>query len=34
MTPHVGGPDAMQAQLDWDQEFWGGVIKENNITLE
>lgn len=34
MTPHVGGPDAMQAQLDWDQEFWGGVIKENNISLE
>lgn len=34
MTPHVGGPDAMQAQLDWDQDFWGTVIRENNITLE
>lgn len=34
MQPHVGGPDAMQAQLDWDVEFWGGVIEANNITLE
>lgn len=34
MTPHVGGADAMQAQLDWDQDFWGTVIKENNISLE
>ncbi|UWR35558.1 tripartite tricarboxylate transporter substrate binding protein (plasmid) [Sulfitobacter sp. W027] len=34
MTPEVGGVDAMQAQLDWDKDFWGSVIKENNITLE
>ncbi|MCC5969083.1 MAG: tripartite tricarboxylate transporter substrate binding protein [Pararhodobacter sp.] len=34
MEPHVGGPDAMQAQLDWDSEFWGGVIAEHEITLE
>lgn len=34
MSPHVGGVDAMQAQLDWDKDFWGSVIKENNITLE
>lgn len=34
MQPHVGGPDAMQAQLEWDTEFWGGVIEANNITLE
>ncbi|WP_029375673.1 tripartite tricarboxylate transporter substrate binding protein [Oceanicola sp. S124] len=33
LTPQVGGADAMQAQLDWDQEFWGGVISENGITL-
>ncbi|WP_245408435.1 Bug family tripartite tricarboxylate transporter substrate binding protein [Zhengella mangrovi] len=34
MTPHVGGADAMQAQLDWDVDFWGGVIKKNNISLD
>lgn len=34
MTPMVGGADAMQAQLDWDQDFWGTVIKENNISLD
>lgn len=34
MTPHVGGADAMQAQLDWDQDFWGSVIEANNISLE
>jgi len=34
MTPIVGGADAMQAQLDWDQKFWGGVIKANNISLD
>lgn len=34
MTPEVGGRDAMQAQLDWDIQFWGGVIEANNITLE
>lgn len=34
MTPIVGGADAMQAQLDWDQEFWGKVIKDNNISLD
>jgi tripartite-type tricarboxylate transporter receptor subunit TctC len=34
MTPEVGGADAMQAQLDWDQDFWGGVISENGIKLE
>lgn len=34
MTPHVGGADAMQAQLDWDQEFWGGVIEKNGISLD
>lgn len=34
MQPHVGGPDAMQAQLDWDAEFWGGVIEANDITLQ
>ncbi|WP_246022260.1 tripartite tricarboxylate transporter substrate binding protein [Pararhodobacter zhoushanensis] len=34
MTPEVGGADAMQAQLDWDMDFWGGVITRNNIRLE
>lgn len=34
MTPEVGGPEAMQAQLDWDVEFWGGIISENNISLD
>lgn len=34
MTPNVGGADAMQAQLDWDQNFWGSVIKENGISLD
>lgn len=34
MTPHVGGADAMKAQLDWDVDFWGGVIKKNNISLD
>jgi tripartite-type tricarboxylate transporter receptor subunit TctC len=34
MTPIVGGEAEMQAQLDWDVEFWGGVISKNNITLE
>lgn len=34
MTPLVGGADAMQAQLDWDQNFWGSVIKKNNIALD
>lgn len=34
MTPLVGGPDAMQAQLDWDVDFWGGVISRNNIKLD
>ncbi|WP_238364648.1 Bug family tripartite tricarboxylate transporter substrate binding protein [Mesobacterium pallidum] len=34
MTPEVGGQEAMQAQLDWDKDFWGTVITENGITLE
>ncbi|WP_349537384.1 tripartite tricarboxylate transporter substrate binding protein [Sagittula sp. NFXS13] len=34
MTPQVGGMDAMQAQLDWDKDFWGTVIKENDIHLQ
>ncbi|MCC6000796.1 MAG: tripartite tricarboxylate transporter substrate binding protein [Pararhodobacter sp.] len=34
MHPHVGGPDAMQAQLDWDVDFWGGVIAANDIVIE
>lgn len=34
MQPNIGGPDAMQAQLDWDVEFWGGVIADNDITIE
>lgn len=34
MTPEVGGPDAMKAQLDWDVEFWGGVISKNSISLD
>lgn len=34
MAPNVGGEDAMQEQLDWDQDFWGKVIKENNISLD
>ncbi|MFV0383793.1 Bug family tripartite tricarboxylate transporter substrate binding protein [Paracoccus sp. (in: a-proteobacteria)] len=34
MQPDVGGPEAMQAQLDWDKEFWGGVIERNNISLK
>ncbi len=34
MQPNVGGPEAMQAQLDWDMNFWGGVIEANNITIE
>lgn len=34
MHPQVGGPDAMQAQLDWDVAFWGGVIEANEITIE
>ncbi|MDF1726235.1 MAG: tripartite tricarboxylate transporter substrate binding protein [Sulfitobacter sp.] len=34
MTPHVGGAEDMQAQLDWDQNFWGSVIEANNISLD
>lgn len=34
MKPLVGGADEMQAQLDWDVDFWGTIIEENNITLE
>lgn len=34
MIPQVGGADAMQDQLDWDMDFWGDVISENNIVLE
>ncbi|MDN2581198.1 tripartite tricarboxylate transporter substrate binding protein [Aquibium sp. ELW1220] len=34
MTPEVGGSDAMKAQLDWDVDFWGGVISKNNISLD
>lgn len=34
MTPNVGGADAMQAQLDWDVDFWGSVIDANNISLD
>jgi tripartite-type tricarboxylate transporter receptor subunit TctC len=34
MTPHVGGPEDMQAQLEWDQDFWGTVIEENDISLQ
>lgn len=34
MQPHVGGPADMQAQLDFDKEFWGSVIASNNIVLE
>jgi len=34
MQPNVGGPEAMQAQLDWDMDFWGSVIEDNNITIE
>ena len=29
-----GGADAMQGQLDWDVDFWGGVIQKNNISLD
>ncbi|WP_157017298.1 Bug family tripartite tricarboxylate transporter substrate binding protein [Mesorhizobium xinjiangense] len=34
MQPNVGGPQEMQAQLDWDMDFWGGVIEANGITIE
>jgi tripartite-type tricarboxylate transporter receptor subunit TctC len=34
MTPEVGGPEAMQAQLDADVAFWGTVISENEIVLD
>lgn len=34
MTPEVGGVEAMQEQLDWDRDFWGGVIEDNNISLQ
>ncbi|WP_319824012.1 tripartite tricarboxylate transporter substrate binding protein [Thalassovita sp.] len=34
MTANIGGADAMQAQLDWDMDFWGGVIKKNDIKLD
>ena len=34
MKPEVGGVKEMQAQLDSDQKFWGGVIKSNNIVLD
>ncbi|WP_233544932.1 Bug family tripartite tricarboxylate transporter substrate binding protein [Pseudooceanicola sediminis] len=33
LTPQVGGVEAMQEQLDWDKEFWGGVIEANEISL-
>lgn len=33
MTPQVGGPDALQAILDEDVTFWGGIISENDISL-
>lgn len=34
MQPQVGGPEAMQAQLDFDQKFWGAVISANNIVIK
>jgi len=34
MTPRVGGPEAMQAILDEDVNFWGSIISENEITLD
>ena len=34
MSPDVGGPDAMRAQLETDKAFWGTVISENEISLD
>ena len=34
MTPEIGGPTEMQAQLDKDVAFWGSVITKNNIKLK
>lgn len=30
----AGGPQALEAQLEWDRQYWGKVIRENNIVLE
>ena len=32
-TMKAGGPEVLDAQLQHDQEFWGKIIKENNIVL-
>ena len=32
-TLKAGGPEALDAQLEWDRRFWGRIIKENNIVL-
>lgn len=32
-TLKAGGPEVLDAQLKHDQEFWGKIIKENNIVL-
>lgn len=30
----AGGPEMLDAQLAWDREHWGSVIRENNIVLQ
>jgi len=32
-TLKAGGPEALDAQLKHDRDFWGRIIKENNIVL-
>jgi len=32
-TLKAGGPEALDAQLEQDRNFWGKIIKENNIVL-
>ncbi len=32
-TLKAGGPEALDAQLEHDRQFWGRIIKENNIVL-
>lgn len=33
LLPQIGGPEALQAVLDRDVAFWGGIIAQNQITL-
>jgi tripartite-type tricarboxylate transporter receptor subunit TctC len=32
-TLKAGGPEVLDAQLEHDRQFWGRIIRENNIVL-